>query len=471
VNKSNIAWMGAVIIFLSGCGNDKQQPQAEQPKVDPVLQLQIQERIRAEEKAERERREKEEAAQKEEERIRKRREQALKIISHEVAADKEIVKRHQAEVVAIEENKSAFLKRLNDIQAPNSQAVTNTVTVHAGVAKKKTVVKKIELSENQKSVWKLRTMFEDEATRAMYDGYTDRSAKKIVDELDKEWNTAQDDYLNVTKALQKIDAEEARSRQALTAEFQAERNARINKSGRRVAALKKQRAEVMKKIKDHESGKCLMRQMAGPRALRGGDCERATCKCEIIEWQDTVLAINDEINDIQSQKNAERSTAVGLNESSRLDEVSNEASRKRAEINQEYTHQSAVLKGIADKYEKLLVQDLLDFMATRRDHLLQQIDEIVARNELKIKYMDGRSELSPEMATSFIDSDNQKTMSGLNLINKEQEKERLEKENERLINTIKALNTATININETSEYRSERRSRRKKKSQLNTEGE
>jgi len=421
---------------------------------------------RENERRENERREKEETARKEEERLKKRREQALKIISHEVAADKEIVRQYQNEVLAIEENKSAFLKRLNGIEAPDSEIVTNTVTIHAGVEKTKTVVKKVELSENQKSIWKLRAMFADDATCSMYDANTDRSAKKILDELDKEWNAAEGDYISVTKALQRIDAEEEQSRKALTTKFQTERNIRVNKGARRITALKKQREEVLKKIRDHESGKCLMRQMNGPRERYSagfGTAGRATCGCAIHEWQSTLRSINDEINDIQSQKNAEQSTGVGLEESSQLDAISNESARKRDKIIQEYTHQSAVLKGIADKYEKLLVQDLLDCMVARRGNLLLQIDEIVARNELKIKYIDGRSELSPDMATSFIDSDNQKTMAGLNLINSEKENERREKENERLINTIKALNTTTININDTSDSKPERKTRRKRR--------
>lgn len=458
-----LVFTAVIASVLAGCDSGPSEQER-------AMQYEMQERKREREEHEaKEKQAKDEAERKEAARIQKRREQALKIISHELAADKEIVKQYQNEVLAIEENKADFIKRLNDIQAPDSETVTNTVTIHAGVEKKKTVVKKVELSENQKSVWKLRVMFEDGVTRSLYDRYTDRSAKKIVDELDREWNIAEGDYLNVTKALMKIDAEEAKARQALTAEFQSERDARISKSGRRINALKKQREEVLKKIRRHESGKCLMSQLAGPRSHGAfGGNERATCKCEIHAWKDSLQSINDEINNIQSKKNAEQSTSVGLRESSRLDEVSNEASRKRAEINQEYTHQSAVLKGIADKYEKLLVQDLLDFMATRREYLIRQIDEIVARNELKIKYIDGRSELSPEMATSFIDSDNQKTMSGLHLVNKEEEEKRLEKENERLINTIKALNTDTLNlnVNETSE-RSPRRRRRRTNSDGN----
>jgi len=450
----------ALTVFL-GC--DKEPLEAVQ-QGGGTLQRQVQERKRAEEKAERERREseradrerreKEEAARKEEERIKKQREQALKIISHEVAADKEIVSRYQCEVLAIAENKAAFLKRWNGIEAPANEVVTNSVTIHAGKTKTKTVVKKVELSENQKAIWELRAMFEDDATCSLYDGYTERSAKKLVAELDREWKRAQDDYNNVTKRLQGIDAEEMRERQALTAKFQSERNTRIFKGGRRIAELKKDRGKLMKKIGDHESGRCRIRQMANPKS-------GSSCRCEISDWRSDLKKIDDEINDLQSMKNAEQSTAVGLNESSRLDDVSKEASRKRAEVNQEYTHQSAVLMGIADKYEKLLIQDLLDFMATKREHLLKQIDEIVARNELKIKYMDGRSELSPAMATAFIDADNRKTMSGLHLIDVDQKKEYVE--NQRLINTIKALEVESENISKNASRNTERRLRRKKR--------
>jgi len=469
MNKLSMTLMGVILVCLTGCDNDKHSARVLERTTSSAERRQIRAEERMEnerrenERRENERREKEKAALKEEGRLKKRREQALKIISHEVAADKELVRQYQNEVFAIEENKSAFLKRLNGIEAPDSEIVTNTVTIHAGVEKTKTVVTKVELSENQKSIWKLRTMFADDATCSMYDANTDRSAKKILHELDKEWNTAQDDYLNVTKELQKIDAEEARERQSLKTEFQSERNARISKGTRRIAALKKQREEVLKKIQDHESGRCLMRQMKGPRGryLTGYSAERETCRCKIYDWRTTLHNINSEINNIQSKTTAEQSTAVGLEESAKLDAISSEASRKRAEINQEYTHQSAVLKGIIDKYEKLLVQDLLDCMAARRENLLQQIDEIVARNELKIKYIDGRSELSPDMATTFINADNQKTVVGLHLLDAKSELQ--ERENRRLINTIKALNDTPVNITETSGEKSERKATRKKR--------
>lgn len=483
MSKLSMTLIGVILVCLTGCDNDKHSARVLERTTSSAERRQIRAEERMEnerrenerrenerrenerrenERRENERREKEKAALKEEGRLKKRREQALKIISHEVAADKELVRQYQNEVFAIEENKSAFLRRLNGIEAPDSEIVTNTVTIHAGVEKTKTVVTKVELSENQKSIWKLRTMFADDATCSMYDANTDRSAKKILHELDKEWNTAQDDYLNVTKELQKIDAEEARERQSLKTEFQSERNARISKGSRRIAALKKQREEVLKKIQDHESGRCLMRQMKGPRVTHGiYHGEGGACKCRTEQWRNTLWSINNEINYIQSKTTAEQSTAVGLEESAKLDAISSEASRKRAEINQEYTHQSAVLKGIIDKYEKLLVQDLLDCMVARRENLLQQIDEIVARNELKIKYIDGRSELSPDMATTFINADNQKTVVGLHLLDAKSELQ--ERENRRLINTIKALNDTPINITETSGEKSERKATRKKR--------
>lgn len=440
----------ALASILAGCDNSAKEHELAMRRAEQQRQQEMQERKRERDEQEaKAKREKEEAERKEAERIRKRREQALKIIGHEVAADKEIVKQYQNEVLAIEENKSDFLRRLNAIKIPDVEITTNIVSINQGKTKK--VIKKVKLSEHQKSVRKLMRLYEDGAICTMYESCTDRSAKKLLDELECEWRTEEDDYNNVTKALREVDANEARARKKLTEQLQDKRNARINNNGRRMASLKKRRAEVMKKISYHESRKCSISHFSGQK-----------CKCTITEWRSAVQSLNDEINSLQSEMSAEKSTAVGLDEGNQLAEISSKASRKRAEINQDFTHQSAVLKEIADKYQRLLVEDLLDGMAKRREYLLSEIDQIVKRNDLKIKYIDDRSELSPEMATSFIDSDNQKTMAGLHLVNKEQEEQRREKENERLLNTIKALNTVNINadINETSERRTRRRRRR-----------
>lgn len=381
-----------IIVLLTGCDRQRQGGMPSRRQVTPVRN-QINDEGREQTRIETEERFRKEAQQQEADSRKKR---ALKIIELEVAADRKLIETLRHELECVDKDRCDLMTRFDAIEVPKVLCRTNTVTAANGRMRKK--VETVKLSEDQRMRDRLTCLYEDQAVRDMYASYTDSTAKKVLDEFEAEWTDANDKYENVTLALQKVDDEENAEKEQLSSKFNTDRSRRVGRYRCETRIVKESMKPLVKKIREHESGRCRIRTLARPK--RNG--EESSCGCTIGSWQRQLQELERELSDLQSKINAEESTAVGQSENRQIDGVTAKASRKRARINQEYTHQAAILKEIVDKYNRLLMEGLVEKMRLRKEYLKERIAEIVGKNEIKARYLDGRAELSPELALDYI---------------------------------------------------------------------
>ena len=428
----------AALTILSGCdrqdfGGLSLQGQSSVRNREALEQAQARDaaekeraRVEAAEKAKRE-------AQLEE--IAKRKKRALKIIEVEVAADKKLVESLRHELELVDSDRRELMTRFDGIDVPKFICRTNAVRLVNGQVKRK--VERVKLSEDQRLKERLMNLYDDQAVRDMYSNYTDSTAKKVLDEFESEWTDANDKYEGVTLALQKVDDEERKEKDELSAKFSEDRTSRINGYRRRMERIKIEMKPIKKKIGEHTSGRCRIRTMAKPGRTQA-------CNCDINSWRSQLNDLEREYYDCQSSLNAEKSTAIGQDENRQIDGVSSRASQKRARINQEYTHQVAVLKEIVDKYNRLLMENLIGKMKDRKEYLTRRIAEVVGKNEIKARYLDGRSELSPELALDFIKDSERRDADMLGVSRRSAIEMESAKAHQRKLELIKESNTFRV---------------------------
>ena len=428
--------------FLLGCEARNQEEYAPSHRQNTIRSKKDVEAARAREEAEKERarveaaKNAEKEAKKQEEARRKK--QALKIIELEVLADKKLVEAFRNELETVDQDRKDLMARFDAIDVPKVICRTNEVKLANGRIKKK--VERIKLSEDQRLKERLMILYEDQAMRDMYSVYTDSTAKKVLDEFEAEWTDANDKYEEVTVALQKVDEEEQREKDQLSANFGKARSSRINQYRRRMEKLQTEMKPLAKKISEHQSGRCRMKSMT--RAGGG-------CNCDISTWTSQFDELRREYSDYQSKLNAEKSTAIGQEENQQFSGIISRASQKRAKINQEYTLQASVLKEIVDKYNRLLMENLIVKMKDRKEYLTRRITEVTGKNEVKARYLDGRMELSPELALDFIKNSERKNADMLG-VERSSETEKAYRRRLDLIkeaNTIHVTSDAKVNVN------------------------
>ena len=420
--------------FLLGCEARNQEEYAPSHRQNAIRSKKDVEAARALEEAEKERamvesaKNAEKEAKKQEEARRKK--QALKIIELEVLADKKLVEAFRNELESVDEDRKDLMSRFDAIDVPKVICQTNEVKLSNGRIKKK--VKRIKLSEDQRLKERLMILYEDQAMRDMYSTYTDSTAKKVLDEFESEWTDANDKYEEVTVALQKVDEEEQQEKDQLSANFRKTRSSRINQYRRMMEKIQTEMKPLKKKISEHQSGRCRIRSMT-----KAGD----RCNCDISTWTSQFDELKREYSDYQSKLNAENSTAIGQEENRQISGVTSRASQKRARINQEYTHQTAVLKEIVDKYNRLLMENLIAKMRDRKEYLTHRIAEVTGKNEVKARYLDGRMELSPQLALDFITNSERKNADMLGV----ERRSDSENAHQRRLDLIKEANTIRVN--------------------------
>ena len=429
-------------VFLVGCEARNQEEYALPQRQNMTRNRKDAEEIRAREEAEKERARVEAAKRAEKEAKRqeeaKRKKQALKIIELEVLADKKLVEAFRNELGSVDEDRKELMSRFDAIDIPKVVCRTNEVKLATGRMKKK--VERIKLSEDQRLKERLMILYEDQAMRDMYSAYTDSTAKKVLDEFESEWTDANDKYEEVTVALQKVDEEEQQEKDQLSADFSKARASRINQCRRMMEKIQVEMKPLKKKISEHQSGRCRMRSMT----KAGGGCN-----CDISTWTSQFDELRREYSDYQSKLNAEKSTAIGQEENRQISGIASRASQKRARINQEYTHQTAVLKEIVNKYNRLLMENLIVKMKDRKEYLTQRIAEVTGKNEVKAGYLDGRMELSPELALDFIKNSERKNADMLG-VERSSESENVHQQKLDLIreaNTIRITSDAKVDVN------------------------
>ena len=420
-------------VFLLGCDARNQEEYALFQRQNVTRNGKDAEAVRAREEAEKERarieaaKKAEKEAKKQEETRRKK--QALKIIELEVLADKKLVEALRNELESVDEDRKELMSRFDAIDIPKVICRTNEVKLANGRMKKK--VERIKLSEDQRLKERLMTLYEDQAMRDIYLVYTDSTAKKVLDEFESEWTDANDKYEEVTVALQKVDEEEQREKDQLSANFRKTRSRRINQYRRKMEKIQTEMKPLKKKISEHQSGRCRIRSM-----IKAG----GGCNCDISTWTSQFDELRREYSDYQSKLNAENSTAIGQEENRQISGITSRASQKRAKINQEYTHQTAVLKEIVDKHNRLLMENLIVKMKDRKEYLIRRIAEVTGKNEVKARYLDGRMELSPKLALDFIKNSERKNADMLGV----ERRSESEDAHQRRLDLIKETNTIRI---------------------------